>query len=483
MSREPLTVSEGCSRELLAFYGRLSTMKSDVVIHELGLDRQEVAADVEAQRQGFRIGRAYTDPALSASKRNVWRPEFEQMLIDLPHWGGLACADFDRVTRHPAVLERLIEIYEKNPHLVFVAPGTPYDLSTADGRMMARAKINMANYEAEQAAKRQRARHAQRREAGKPGGSHRPFGLNADRISVNEAEQAILIRAAEDLVAGKPIHQIKREWDQAGITATTGKLWSRSAMRNMLMSPRMVGYLVSKPAGDPVPRHLWYAVSERTGERIKAQHGPILPEPLWMAVVAELEGRRRPQQVRPSNVARYLLSGLMTCGRPGCGQPMRGMWIKAKGRHVYACQSGCSTVHGPKADETITGMLLEHWETSPLVEISDAPFAHAEQIAIKRQQLVALTEAFAGGVMDVADYAAGRAAVRDQLEPLERLQREWQREHFTGKPMGTVDQWNAADLDGKRLMARRELLMIVVAPAVRGRRPFDPQRLDPRWRD
>ena len=161
---------------------------------------------------------------------------------------------------------------------------------------------------------------------------------------------------------------------------------------------------------------------------------------------------------------------------------MRGMWVAAKSRHVYACQSGCSTVHGPKSDERITDLLLAHWETSPLVEVSDAPFAHAEQIDTLRQQLVVLTDAFASGGLEVEDYAAGRAAVRDRLAPLERLQREWQREHYAGKPMGTVDQWHAADLDGKRLMVRRELLMVVAAPATPGARAFDPKRLHPKWR-
>jgi len=343
--------------------------------------------------------------------------------------------------------------------------------------------VNMANYEAEQAAKRQRGRHAQRREAGKVAGSHRPFGLTRDRLGIDSDEQAIIRRACEDLLAGKPVHQIKREWDAAGIMATTGKPWGRSSLRNMLMSPRMAGYIVRKPAGDPVPRHTWIALSEVTGQPIRAQHGPIVPEAMWEAVVAELDGRAEPQRVRPANVARYLLSGLVVCGRPGCGQPMRGMWVKAKGRHVYACAAGCTTVHGPLTDEHVTDLLLAHWARSPALDVEPERFPQADAVEALEARLAALTAKFAEDQLDVDGFATGRAAVLAKLEPLKRQQRAWERTQVTAKPMGTVDQWEAAELDGRRLMARRELVRVVVMPGQRGRRPFDPKRLRPQWRD
>jgi DNA invertase Pin-like site-specific DNA recombinase len=57
---------------------------------------------------------------------------------------GIVVYDLDRLARQPKDLERIIDIYDRKP-LIFATVQGSIDLSTPDGRTMARVLVAMAN--------------------------------------------------------------------------------------------------------------------------------------------------------------------------------------------------------------------------------------------------------------------------------------------------------------------------------------------------
>jgi site-specific DNA recombinase len=110
-----------------------------------GLQRQREANEKTAADRCWRITREYEDAGVSAYKRRVVRPGFEQLLTDLASGliDGICVWDSDRLARQPRDLERLIDLYETRKGLVFATANKDVDLSTSDGRFYARLMVNV----------------------------------------------------------------------------------------------------------------------------------------------------------------------------------------------------------------------------------------------------------------------------------------------------------------------------------------------------
>src|SRR3954466_13360165 len=98
----------------------------------------------------------------------------------------------------------------------------PANKSSADtGRRVARAHLQMA-------------------QAGVPVGGTRPFGWKADKRTLDTAEAQLIREAAADILAGKGLHTICKAWNAAGIKTPKNNQWVKPALRNLLLSPRLV---------------------------------------------------------------------------------------------------------------------------------------------------------------------------------------------------------------------------------------------------
>src|SRR5690242_18400057 len=76
----------------------------------------------------------YEDNDVSAFRRGVVRPEFERMLADLKagQIRGIVVYDLDRLARQPRDLERVIDLYEETPGLIFASLQGDINLAAAD---------------------------------------------------------------------------------------------------------------------------------------------------------------------------------------------------------------------------------------------------------------------------------------------------------------------------------------------------------------
>lgn len=111
-------------------------------------DAEETREAVERQHQDVlcicaRNGwtaKKYEDNDLSAFKREVVRPDFERLLLDLAagRIDGIVTYNLDRLARQPRDLERLLDVYADRPDLVFATCQGSVDLSARRAPGLAR---------------------------------------------------------------------------------------------------------------------------------------------------------------------------------------------------------------------------------------------------------------------------------------------------------------------------------------------------------
>lgn len=268
---------------------------------EAGVQRQEKDCQALGTRLGWEIVETYVDNDVSAynGKR---RPGYERLKADLlaGRIDAIIAWHPDRLYRRSRDLLDLIDLLgETKPELATAQAGT-VDLSTPNGRLVAKIGADVAEHESEHKAERVKAWHRQRAEAGLPNGGKRPFGYCADRVTVDQAEAELIREAARRVLAGEQRISIIRDWNARAVATVTGAGWSATMLRQMLTSPRVAG------------------LREHQGRTYPASWPAILPGDEWEAVKAAIQTGK----ARPGRPATYLLAGIVRCGL--CGTKMTG---------------------------------------------------------------------------------------------------------------------------------------------------------------
>jgi hypothetical protein len=256
------------------------------------------------------------------------------------------------------------------------------------------------------------------------------------------------------------------------------------------------------------PRDL--IVRDAAGQYVTGPHQAVVTVAQWEAMLDEYERRREGKEFTTRNTRRYLLSGLLRCGKPRpdgtlCGKTLVGIAQRGskdgRVRTIYKCPSrpngGCGGTqrHMGRVDALIEDLLFLHLETNrpdgpgELTEAEpDAPAA--TELADVRQRL----EAMRTGMRDGAVSTTTFFAVVPGLEARERklaADLAAARRHHTTRThqMRTADDvralWNAPDatLDHRRALLGQYLTAIIVRPAtINGRRGFDYAAIDPVWK-
>ena len=132
-----------------AIYARISL---DAEGAELGVRRQEDDCRALAQQRGLEVAEVYVDNDMGASTRSKAkrRPDVERLLADARagHFSVVLAYSNSRLTRRPLELETLIALHEQCGTTFETVVSGSDDLSTADGRMVARIKANIDAAEA-----------------------------------------------------------------------------------------------------------------------------------------------------------------------------------------------------------------------------------------------------------------------------------------------------------------------------------------------
>ena len=235
-------------------YARLSVAADE---DETGIDRQlddcfDYAVRAGARRVAFRV-----DDGISAWKDRKRRDAFELVIEELTALEAQTVVAWkpERLARRPRDAERLLDAVgdiqgladagRAHARVLTVLGGG--DTDTDGGRLVFRLMVQFGEWESSSISRRVGRKHMALAESGYWSGSPRPFGHRSVREAggaalVAEPSQADLIReAAGQILVGEGLVSIHRDWAKRGILTSGGKPWQHSALRKLLVSPRMVG--------------------------------------------------------------------------------------------------------------------------------------------------------------------------------------------------------------------------------------------------
>ena len=261
-----------------------------------------------ARQRGWKTSaeHIYKDNSRSAWRRDRKRPDWDRMLeaITAGTIGAIVVYHGDRLIRQPWDLEVLLRLAdERGVHLA--SPTGTRNLDNPDDRFILRIEAAQACRESDNTSRRLKWHYDKQAEQGvvRLGGrGGRAFGFEPDGLTLREADAAVIREVAERVLAGEPVGAIARDLTSRGVTTTTGGPWDHSALKKLLLRPRLAGLVAHH--GRIVGPAAWPAILDRG---------------TWEAVTAILEGKAADFGYT-TNTRRYLLTGVARCGP--CGEPL-----------------------------------------------------------------------------------------------------------------------------------------------------------------
>lgn len=473
-----------------AIYVRIS---SDPTGRAAGVERQREDCQALADRMGLTVLRVFSDNDISAHSRRRRRPEYEAMLADIE--AGLVSTVLawhpDRLHRRLADLERFVTVAETHHVAIRTVSAGDVDLATASGRFAARVIGAASQHEVDHAIERMRRAKAQAAQDGRNRGGPRPFGWRRGKrtrmyMKLDEREAQWIRKGSADVLAGRTLHAIAREWNEAGVVTSIGRDWTYASVRTVLCRPRNAG-LVSH--GRP----------DRPGLEVVAKGGwdAIVSEEMWQQVHRLLTdpGRR----VQQGNERRWLGSGLYRCGVPGCDGRLRtapdagynSRHPEAR-RYLYRCVSSAHlTMSVDDADAVVLAVLRRRLARVNVSKLATPP-DDTRLTALRAQRdsltdrLLRFEDDYASGVIDGRQLAAATVKVHRDLKRVdERIASATRRSPLSalvGTPGHVIASFDAAPLDSRRAILDA-LVEVTVLPTGRGEdRRRGAERLAFTWR-
>jgi len=378
-----------------AIYARIS---SDRDATQVGVDRQAAQCRERIEQEGWLLAGEYIDNNRSAMKGR--RPRFQELLADLDGIDVIVCWSADRLYRQTKELEHLVDVLGDTK--IAALHSGDVDLSTADGRAIARVLGAFGQRESEKTSERVTDAVRSRVLAGKRHGGPRAFGWEADGTPRDEELNA-LVWAVKHLDAGGTLGECVREWTSRGLTNKAGGPVTGILVRRSVCNPTLVG----------MRRHRGQAI-QGTGE-------PVVDLEQWQRVTSKFvsTGRGRPEST--------LLSGLLICGR--CGGKVLGhvRWRKKTGgvEKAYRCfDHHCTSRKRDNLDAAVTEAALDALEhNADRIIASIRPAAVVDPLAPLKAELQALTKMFADGQLSAAVFGPAAEAVQQRIQAAEALPR------------------------------------------------------------
>jgi DNA invertase Pin-like site-specific DNA recombinase len=415
--------------------------------------------------------RIFRDDSITAFKGKRRRDGYLALLAAVR--GGqvdaVLAVDADRIHRSSRELLDYIDACQVHDVPTYTVRGGHVDLSTPSGRMTAKIAADIAEHEVEKMIQRMREARVHKVERGEWTGNKRPFGYEADGVTVRDDEADALRWACSQVLAGNSLSAVAKELNRREVLTSTETEWDARTLRRVLLRPRNAGLSVHH--GQVVGPAQWDA---------------ILPEALWLGVKALLEAPERQNNLgRPPT---WLGTNLYVCGV--CGALMI---TKARARPkmtLYVCSATAHLQRSAKEVdayvEAVVVELLTRKRTQLLAPDLGPRVAELHgQDAAYRAREEQLGRAFATGDIDYPTMLAGQATIRSAREAIT--------EQLAAAASGSVlaDVADAPDpakvwagLDRSRKRRIIDVLMAVtILPAKRGRpvgwRPGDGSYFDP----
>lgn len=462
------------SRPRVGVYARISEDKDG---SQTATARQMEDAQAMAARRGWDVVDTFEDVDLSAYNTRVKRPEFERMLNALlaGELDGIVVWKLDRLTRQQRDLARVMEACE--PNKAFIASVMePIDTRESYGQFVAELLVAQARMESANSSARQRRKAQQQREQGiAPTNGKRCFGYNQRYTEIVEEEAAVLREARDRLFAGESLRSICLDLEERGVRSTDGNGIRGQHFKRTLKSPTISGQRVLE------------------GRLYQGNWTPIFSpeESRQLGILLN----RRPNQPRQAPVRKYLLTGLIRCGR--CEQRMHAH-ARNGGTRAYICNKapgyancGSMSVRAEPLETLVKELLMAAIDNKALCQALQSQESHDEGLveAIRHDEifLEGLSKDFyVEQLLSREEFLAAREGLNARLEAnrAKLIQRSQSRVlgELLGRPSLLGEAWEVRALEWRRSVASALLERVVILPGKPGRLPFDPERVKPVWR-
>ncbi|UNS98661.1 recombinase family protein [Streptomyces tubbatahanensis] len=480
-------------------YARIS---ADTAKDNHGVEDQHAVNGQTAERLGWTIVHRYTDNDLSAAKAGLVRPDFEAMLRALkaghlpdgqPVRGVVVLAD-DRLTRRAGDYERFVDALTYEEGRVFADAKGPKNLYSEDVESMGLFGVVISKMEVRKMQRRMRRSHRRRAEQGIPVGGKRAFGWKEDKLTLEPDEAKWLAKAARDVIAGKSLHSILREWQEAGLRTVNGKMWASRSLKLALWNPRMCGWR----------KHNGELVRDANGVPVVGQWEPVIIPKEWMAIDAIFTARVGANVKADGTVTDYrtpshLLTGILRCGKKKpdgqvCNAPLRvSTRPDLSGGFIYQCPSremgGCGGTarNGAKIDEYITeAVLAKLEERAAKAHRVEAEWDGEEELNRLTGKQRKLLQAWQDDAISDELFFPENQKMEKRIKDLrkDRTQHALRVQRASAVTDNVREQWHSDRLEiaQKRALIRQALHAVIVLPVGGGgRRPFNPDLLVPKW--
>jgi DNA invertase Pin-like site-specific DNA recombinase len=469
-------------RRAAAIYTRISKDRNG---ESLAVDRQESACRQLARLAGFRVVGVYTDNDISAfnGKR---RDGFEDLLAEVQagRIDVVLCQHTDRLYRRLADLVRLCEA---GPNLLIkTVQGADLDLSNATGKMVATILGSVQEQESAHHSERRKVAYIQKAELGVYGNQgYRTFGYTRDGEPL-EPEATMYRQAAADLLEGKSLMAIAREWNASGVTTTVAGrerelngrryvvegVWSSTRIRRLLLNPRYAN----------IKTHLGKVVGPGTWTR-------LIDEDTHKRVVAEL---RDPSRQKVTCFERkYVGSGVYLCGVCGATLQVSFPGKKRGGRRRYVCSAHiCVSRLGEPLDDYVENVVLERLsQPDANLLIAKPGQDHVGTLQDERAGWVTkldnLVDLIEDGTLDGPKARKRAATYKDEIAAIDAKLAAAVRTSPTAALLASGKELRArwtAMTPAIRSQVIDEVAVVKVRRGGQGRRPFDPTLVDIIWR-
>jgi DNA invertase Pin-like site-specific DNA recombinase len=464
-------------------YCRISSDPND---KREGTQRQREDTATLCEKEEWTVAGYYVDDDRSASngkKRERWN----DLLADIKAGkiDAIAAWDQDRNWRMMRELEDLRKFFAalgREVKLATTGQGV-IDLYSPTGVMTAQIKTAVSEHEIAMMKVRMRRAARQKAERGKPQWK-RAFGYVPDTRrkeeddgtrQVDKQVAKVVQEAYKAVLAGGSLNDIARIFNNAELYGLNGKPWTASTVSLFLRKPRNAG----------LRDHNDELVYDRDGKPVKGTWPGLVTEELWRQVQHKLnEPGRAPGR---KTVSRHLLTGVLQCGKPGCGGYLAG-YKKKNGVGAYRCKTCLGVaVRAEDVEETVYATVIGRLAKPDAVDLLRAELhdaAQAEALRTEentlRSRLNEIADERADGLLTGAQAQRATARINDKLAAIEREQQDQERLRvFDGIPLGTPKVAAAiARLSPDRFRAVVDLLMTVrVMPVGKGRHVFNPDRV------
>lgn len=458
----------------------------------LGVRRQEAAIREYITRTNSVLFDMFVDNDMSAysGKPLPDRERMYEAVRSNPDIDGILIVHLDRIVRNPYDGEDLCTLGDKTNTMIVCIQGSDFDLTTSDGRAMARVIWAFARKEVEDKSRRIKAKNDELALAGlEGGGGTRPFGYELDRRHVRKSEARVIKDAVRRISRGETLWSIIKGWNE--IDPNTGKArvppvkvdqWSYSSALRVLTSPRTAG--------------------------LREHRGKVVAKAEWPGIISEIEHYRMVELLAPNKRERsnrtYLLTHLLTCHY--CKRPLQAVArpltqaAKAQGMEGTLRAYGCRKANQGCGGVQISADLVEPYvvemffaaldgDMAKRVRKSPAKSVDAEEllaaIDASERQLEDLARRFAKREIIEIEWAAMRRAVAEELDRLRtELAHEQRQDLIAMSPRDSVGlrrKWNELSITRQHAYLASAFETIEIRKSKRGG-DFDTSRVLPIWR-